>query len=77
MTGTPDQAAKLIETHQDIGKVEIKLDKLMIVTLKKGVDDYSFLPTLLVTAGHKITLFREEELNLETAFMALTKGITS
>ena len=39
--------------------------------------DYSELATLLVGAGHKLTLFKEDELNLETAFMALTKGITS
>jgi len=29
----------------------------------------------LVNAGHKIKLFREEEINLESAFMALTKGL--
>ena len=45
--------------------------------LKDGVTDYSDLPTLLITDGLKLTLFREEELNLETAFMALTKGITA
>ena len=32
---------------------------------------------MLVNAGHRLTLLREEEINLETAFMALTKGITS
>jgi ABC-2 type transport system ATP-binding protein len=31
----------------------------------------------LIDGGHKLTLFREEEINLETAFMALTKGITA
>ena len=47
------------------------------VTLAENVTDYSDLPTLLIDAGHKLTLFREEEINLETAFMALTKGITA
>jgi hypothetical protein len=28
-----------------------------------------------VQNGHKLTLFREEEFNLESAFMALTKGM--
>ena len=42
-----------------------------------GEHDYSELATALVEAGHKLTLFREEEIDLETAFMALTKGITS
>ena len=45
--------------------------------LAEGVEDYSDLPTLLVQAGHKLTLFKEDEINLETAFMALTKGITA
>jgi len=35
------------------------------------------LATALVTAGHKLTMLKEDEINLETAFMALTKGITS
>ena len=47
------------------------------LTLGENTQDYSPLPTMLVEAGHKLTLFREEELNLETAFMALTEGITS
>ena len=47
------------------------------VTLADGHRDYSDLASLLVKNGHRLTLFREEELNLETAFMALTKGITS
>ena len=31
----------------------------------------------LVQAGYKLILFKEDEINLETAFMALTKGITA
>ena len=50
---------------------------IFTVTLADGQRDYSDLATQLVNAGHRLTLFREEELNLETAFMALTKGITS
>jgi ABC-2 type transport system ATP-binding protein len=40
-------------------------------------EDYSDLASVLIKAGQKLTLFREDEINLETAFMALTKGITS
>jgi ABC-2 type transport system ATP-binding protein len=32
---------------------------------------------LLVKNGFQLSLFKEEEMNLETAFMMLTKGITS
>jgi ABC-2 type transport system ATP-binding protein len=35
------------------------------------------LATELVERGFKLTLLKEDELNLETAFMALTKGVTA
>jgi ABC-2 type transport system ATP-binding protein len=47
----------------------------MEVSLKEGVQDYSFVPQQLVSAGFKLTMLREEEVNLETAFMRLTKGM--
>ena len=47
------------------------------VSLKTGVEDYSFVPQQLVNAGFRLTLLKEEEVNLETAFMRLTKGITN
>ena len=59
-----------------VEKVEVH-DSQLIATLRAGTEDYSDLPTLLVQAGYKITAFKEEEINLETAFMALTKGITA
>jgi ABC-2 type transport system ATP-binding protein len=71
-----DGAAKLLTDHADVEKIE-RREEVLVVTLKVGVMDYSDLPTLLIQAGHKLTLFREDELNLETAFMALTKGITA
>jgi ABC-2 type transport system ATP-binding protein len=70
-----EKAAKLIEQHGDIDKVEVQSDGLLVVSPKPKVHDYTFLPTLLVSAGYRLTLFREEELNLETAFMKLTKGL--
>ena len=73
VTGGLDAAVKLLSEHTIVDKIEAKNGQA-IVTLKKGVEDYSDLPTLLVTAGYKLTLFREEEVNLESAFMALTKG---
>jgi ABC-2 type transport system ATP-binding protein len=45
------------------------------VSLRPGVEDYTFVPTQLVHAGFKLTMLREEEVNLETAFMRLTKGM--
>ena len=41
-------------------------------------EDYSPLATVLTCeAGHKLTEFKEDEINLETAFMRLTKGMTA
>jgi len=76
VAGDLDAAARLLETHPLVQHVTER-DKMLLVTLKGRVADYSELATLLVTAGHKLTLLREDELNLETAFMKLTKGITS
>jgi ABC-2 type transport system ATP-binding protein len=69
----PDAAARLMEQQDGIRKVAIT-NGTIDVTLEKETLDYSFLPTLLTENGFKLTLFREEEVNLETAFMELTKG---
>ncbi|MEM9185350.1 MAG: ABC transporter ATP-binding protein [Planctomycetota bacterium] len=47
------------------------------VTLNEGHRDPSTLAASLAGAGYRITLLAEEEIDLETAFMKLTKGITA
>ena len=76
VAGPQEPAAKLIEQHSGVDRVEAS-DGQLVVTLKEGQRDYSDLATQLVAHGHKLTLFKEDELNLEGAFMALTKGITA
>jgi ABC-2 type transport system ATP-binding protein len=76
VTGDRNSAAKLLRGNKLVDKVDDG-EKYLRVTLADGERDYSELATQLITAGHRLTLLREEELNLETAFMALTKGITS
>ena len=76
VVGDPDAAAKLLETHDLVDGVEVR-DGHLFATLAKGVEDYSELSTVLVEAGFKLSCFKEDEINLETAFMALTKGITA
>ena len=68
-----DSAARLLEQQPSVEKVEIHNGQI-VTTLRSLVEDYSDLSSLLISAGHKLTLFREEEINLESAFMALTKG---
>jgi ABC-2 type transport system ATP-binding protein len=76
VTGDSDSAAKLLSQHKGVEKIDTT-NGVLTVTLAPEIEDYSDLPSLLIGAGHKLTLFKEEEVNLETAFMELTKGITS
>ncbi len=69
-----EEAARLIEQHDDVESITMN-GQAMEVKLKQGIDDYSFLPPLLFEGGFTLRLFREEEVNLETAFMLLTQGM--
>ena len=73
VTDEHERAARLLEQHDLVESVTMQGTKL-IVTLKPDVADYSALPSILLEAGLKLMLFREEEVNLETAFLELTKG---
>ena len=58
-------------------KTDLNDRTYLVVKLKPEVVTYSFLAHRLIENGFDLTLFREDEINLETAFMHLTKGITS
>ncbi|MDR0870327.1 MAG: ABC transporter ATP-binding protein [Planctomycetaceae bacterium] len=87
VVGNLEDAAKIVEQHSSVKSVEIiktvGTDTVARTLLKvamdkdKGLDDYCDLPNLLIEHGFKIRSFKEEEINLETAFMTLTKGITA
>ena len=77
VVGDNQNAVRLLESHDLVASVAPQDGGLIVVTLHEGTEDYSELPSLLISAGHKLTLFKEDELNLESAFMALTKGITA
>jgi len=72
--GDAENAAKVLEEHDVVESVDLR-DGVIYITLTKDVDDYSALATALIESGHQLRLFREEEVNLESAFMALTKGM--
>ncbi len=74
--GDLDQAAKLLDDSPLVEETDVR-DGMLFTTLQNGTDDYSQLSSMLLERGFPITLFKEEEINLETAFMALTKGITA
>ena len=72
--GDTDAAAKLLDEHDTVDFVDIKEGRIT-ATLVEDCNDYADLSVLLVNAGFRLKLFREEEVNLESAFMALTKGM--
>ena len=67
-------AAAVLAQDPNVIEVQNK-GEFLEVNLRQGIDDYSFLAVKLLKGGYKLTLLREEEVNLETAFMRLTKGM--
>ena len=70
------EAANFLESQPEVESITDK-NKVMVVKLREGVLQYSVLASRLIQNGFDLTLFKEDEINLETAFMHLTKGITS
>jgi ABC-2 type transport system ATP-binding protein len=68
-----DEAARMLEQLDEIDTVSMK-GPMIVLKLKPGVNDYTNLPQQLLAAGYRLKMFREEDVNLETAFMELTKG---
>ncbi|MBO51841.1 MAG: multidrug ABC transporter ATP-binding protein [Planctomycetaceae bacterium] len=73
-TAATDRAAALMEQADEVDSVTIERGTIL-ATLVPEVMDYTALPTMLIEHGFRIELFREEDVNLETAFMQLTKGL--
>jgi len=69
-----EAAAQLLEQHPLVAGVDV-VKGVVEAKLKPDVLDYSELPLVLVQGGYQLVMFREEEVNLETAFLALTKGL--
>jgi len=75
-TADPSQAeaaAKVLEQQIATDSVEVKGRQLRVL-IKTNVEDYSDLASALISSGIRIRKFAEEEINLESAFMAFTKG---
>ena len=67
-------AAALLAQNPNVENVAAN-NGFLEVSLRTGIDDYSFVPHSLIAAGYHLTMLKEEEVNLETAFMRLTKGM--
>ena len=64
----------MLEQQEDVDST-IEADGKLVVTLQADVSEYSALARLLIEAGYDLLLFQEEEVNLEAAFMTLTRGL--
>ena len=69
-----DLAAKVLNQLEPVKSVQHS-DGCLSVELASDTRDFSFLARALIENRFQIQELREEEVNLETAFMRLTKGI--
>lgn len=69
-----EKMARNIEQHSIVDRVDVQQQRIR-ATLKENITDYSELAVALVHAGIAFKHFGEEETNLESAFMALTRGV--
>ncbi|HMO14223.1 MAG TPA: ABC transporter ATP-binding protein [Pirellulaceae bacterium] len=69
-----EAAAQELEKMELVDTVSLG-DGVIDVTLVENAGDFSPIATGLVQAGFGLVSFKEEEVNLESAFMALTKGV--
>ena len=77
MTEAADFLQRLEEVESIDEKTDLNDHTYLVVKLKEGVTKYSDIARRLLDDGFELTTFKEDEINLETAFMHLTKGITS
>ena len=74
-----EDCMKFLSDDDVVDRLELDRSGAIRVFIKKGLglDDYSQLLTRLIERRFRIKSFREEEINLETAFMTLTRGVTA
>jgi len=69
-----ERAHQLLAAVDRVAKVEAQNGEL-VVSLKEDTEDFSFLAELLLSHRFQIHHMKPEDVNLETAFMRLTKGM--
>jgi ABC-2 type transport system ATP-binding protein len=73
VSGAAEAAARSLERCPEAAAVTIR-DGELVVAIADGVTDHAPIAARLVAEGHGILGLREEEVNLETAFLELTRG---
>ena len=67
-------AALLLQRTKGVKSVEER-DGFLVVELQRQTHDFSYLAAVLLKNKFKLHEIKEEEVNLETAFMRFTKGL--
>jgi ABC-2 type transport system ATP-binding protein len=72
----PERAAAALMEHDLIIRAEVLADRegWIEVEVDKGADDVSFVTRLLIERSFAVLSIREQEIDLEEAFMQVTKG---
>ena len=73
VAGPAERAAACLEHSPEAAAVTVR-DGDVVVQLADGVTDHSPLAARLVAEGHRLLGMREQDVNLETAFLELTRG---
>jgi len=73
VAGSAEAAAASLERCPEAAAVTVR-DGDVVVQLAAGATDPSPLAARLVAEGHRLLAMREQEVNLETAFLELTRG---
>ncbi len=74
---TPDdqeKARQVLSTLKGVQSVELR-NSHVVVSLGSDTSDFSFIARALLANDLRIQEIKQEEINLETAFMRLTKGL--
>lgn len=74
VAGKTEQAAQLIRQIQGVSEVSITNSHIRVALGDEGIGPAN-IAQLLVNQGFALTRLEEEKVNLETAFMRLTKGL--
>lgn len=69
-----EHASRVLTALEQVEKVEADNGRLLIA-LRGENHDFGFIARALLDAGLPLTELKEEQVNLETAFMRFTKGI--
>ncbi len=72
-----DAAAEVLRSHELVAAVEeidSGKDATLEIKLAAEAEDHTFLIQLLVDKGYRVASVREKDVDLEEAFMKVTKG---